>query len=301
MFAEARRWMAEDAVLGAGAEEWPSCRRHRKARLVACREKLAAKAAETAAAIRRRSTPAPPRNRRPARASAAASSSRLTTAWTRTQWPTSPIRTARSWTRRGLVQGYNGQAVVTADQIIVAAELTTQANDVQQLQPMLNQTQSIVEAVVGEDATLGTVLADAGYWSDANAATETADCTLLIATQKTTSSAPPCARPHRRAAECLKTIDLAEADLNDDGIAERFIMPHMTDWCGTAGCRTLLMLERNGRWQLMGDPHLREEWTFILADKKYGYRELYTGDSIITFRNGRTFEIIDFELGEIIR
>ena len=46
-------------------------------------------------------------------------------------------------TRRGLVQGYNGQAVVTADQIIVAAELTTQANDVQQLQPMLNQQQRI--------------------------------------------------------------------------------------------------------------------------------------------------------------
>lgn len=33
---------------------------------------------------------------------------------------------------------------VTADQIIVAAELTTQANDVQQLQPMLNQAQAIV-------------------------------------------------------------------------------------------------------------------------------------------------------------
>src|SRR5512147_2036480 len=76
------------------------------------------------------------------------------------------------------------KAVETADQIIVAAELTTQANDVQQLQPMLNQAQSIVEAVVGEDATLGTVLADAGYWSDANAATATADCTLLIATQR---------------------------------------------------------------------------------------------------------------------
>lgn len=47
-------------------------------------------------ASRRRSTPAPPRNRRPARASAAASPSRPTTPWTRTRWPTSPIRTARS-------------------------------------------------------------------------------------------------------------------------------------------------------------------------------------------------------------
>jgi len=87
-------------------------------------------------------------------------------------------------TRRGWVQGYNGQAVVTADQIIVAAELTNQANDVQQLQPMVNQAQAIVAAVGGEDVALGTVLADAGYWSEANAATETADCRLLIATQK---------------------------------------------------------------------------------------------------------------------
>ena len=87
-------------------------------------------------------------------------------------------------TRRGWVQGYNGQAVVSADQIIVAAELTTQANDVRQLVPMLGQAQAIVEAVVGEDATLGTVLADAGYWSDANAATETAECEYLIATTK---------------------------------------------------------------------------------------------------------------------
>ena len=49
---------------------------------------------------------------------------------------------------------------------------------------MLNQAQAIVAAVVGEDVALGTVLADAGYWSEANAATETADCALLIATQK---------------------------------------------------------------------------------------------------------------------
>ena len=53
--------------------------------------------------------------------------------------------------------------MVTADQIIVAAELTSEANDVRQLQPMLNQAQAVVAAVVGEDAALGTALADAGY------------------------------------------------------------------------------------------------------------------------------------------
>src|SRR6266487_2378811 len=40
-------------------------------------------------------------------------------------------------TRNGTVQGYNAQAVTTLEQVIVAAELTDEANDVHQLEPML--------------------------------------------------------------------------------------------------------------------------------------------------------------------
>jgi hypothetical protein len=40
-------------------------------------------------------------------------------------------------TRNGIVQGYNAQAVVTEHQVVVAAGLTRQANDLQQLRPML--------------------------------------------------------------------------------------------------------------------------------------------------------------------
>jgi hypothetical protein len=43
-------------------------------------------------------------------------------------------------TRRGRVQGYNAQAVTTCEQVIVAAELTQDANDFQQLDPMLTAT-----------------------------------------------------------------------------------------------------------------------------------------------------------------
>ena len=39
-------------------------------------------------------------------------------------------------TRYGTVQGYNAQAVVTEDQVVVAAGITREANDLQQLQPM---------------------------------------------------------------------------------------------------------------------------------------------------------------------
>ncbi|GJQ57560.1 MAG: hypothetical protein SCALA701_03610 [Candidatus Scalindua sp.] len=42
-------------------------------------------------------------------------------------------------TQSGYVQGYNAQAVVTNEQIIVAAELTQEENGVNQLHPMLNK------------------------------------------------------------------------------------------------------------------------------------------------------------------
>ena len=83
-------------------------------------------------------------------------------------------------TRRGWVQGYNAQAVVTPDQIILAADVTTEANDVRQLTRMLNQAQANVAAVMGEDATLGAAVADAGYWSEANADSQTEECELFI-------------------------------------------------------------------------------------------------------------------------
>ncbi len=91
-------------------------------------------------------------------------------------------------TRRGWLQGYNAQIVVTTGQIIIASDVTTDANDVRQLRPMLAQAQANVVAVADEaekdTVTLGAVVADAGYWSEANAAPETEDCELIIATQK---------------------------------------------------------------------------------------------------------------------
>ena len=70
-------------------------------------------------------------------------------------------------TRQGYVQGYNVQAVVSEDQIIVAIGVTQEANDVQQLEPMLQTLEHTLEAAgIAERPTVG--LADAGYWSEAN-------------------------------------------------------------------------------------------------------------------------------------
>jgi hypothetical protein len=58
------------------------------------------------------------------------------------------------------------------------------ASGVQQLAPMVTAALVNLEIVSGEEVDLGAVLADAGYWSEANAETETAEAELLIATRK---------------------------------------------------------------------------------------------------------------------
>jgi Transposase DDE domain len=61
------------------------------------------------------------------------------------------------------VQGYNAQAVVTEQQIIIAAEVTTQSPDFGQLEPMVNAALGELEEA-GVSERPQTVLADAGYW-----------------------------------------------------------------------------------------------------------------------------------------
>jgi transposase len=82
----------------------------------------------------------------------------------------------------GFIQGYNAQAAVAEDHIIVAADVTQKNNDVDQLEPLVAQAQGNLEAV---DATksMGTVVADAGYFSDDNAYLELG-VELLIAPVK---------------------------------------------------------------------------------------------------------------------
>jgi transposase len=70
-------------------------------------------------------------------------------------------------TRSGYIQGYNAQAVVTEEQIIVAAEVTQEANDVKQLHPMIGAAEKNLREI-GEEQPIGAVLADAGYWSESN-------------------------------------------------------------------------------------------------------------------------------------
>lgn len=76
------------------------------------------------------------------------------------------------------MQGYNAQAVATCEQIIVTAELTQDANDLQQLEPVLTATAATLAAADIKDRP-ETLAADSGYWSIANL-TETPDALVLL-------------------------------------------------------------------------------------------------------------------------
>ena len=179
----------EDRLFGTGGgDELPkdlARREDRLARLRACKAELERQAAEAAArqqekiaarAAEERATGKRRRGRKPKAADPDVDPDRVAN-------PTDPDSGIMK-TRHGWVQGYNAQAVVTPEQIILAAEVTTEANDVQQLNPMLDLAQAVVEAVMGEDAVLGAAVADAGYWSEANADSQTEECELFIATRK---------------------------------------------------------------------------------------------------------------------
>jgi transposase len=84
---------------------------------------------------------------------------------------------------KGVIQGYNAQAAATAGHIIVAAEVTATANDQPHLVPVATSMVANL-ADAGSEQPVGTLLADAGYWSVANSTAEIGASNVLIATRK---------------------------------------------------------------------------------------------------------------------
>ena len=68
-------------------------------------------------------------------------------------------------TPRGWVQGYNAQAVVTDQQIVIAADISTEGLDTANLVPMVSSAGQELKAA-GVTESPGIVLADAGYWKN---------------------------------------------------------------------------------------------------------------------------------------
>ncbi len=70
---------------------------------------------------------------------------------------------------KGWDQCGNAQAVTNEHQIILAADVTDQANDVRQVMPMVDQTEANLEAA-GVLDTIKALVGDAGYYSETNRA-----------------------------------------------------------------------------------------------------------------------------------
>ncbi len=80
-------------------------------------------------------------------------------------------------TRDRFVQGYNAQAAVSEDQVVVAAEVSNAANDLRQFQPMVAATYRNLADVEAEPIEV--VVADAGYWNADNATLDIAAEVLI--------------------------------------------------------------------------------------------------------------------------
>jgi len=82
-------------------------------------------------------------------------------------------------TSRGWVQGYNAQAVCTERQIVIAAEVTVDSPDFGHLEPMIAATE-LELAAAGVNAPPEVVLADAGYWHQAQMENITGRGTVVL-------------------------------------------------------------------------------------------------------------------------
>jgi hypothetical protein len=82
-------------------------------------------------------------------------------------------------TPRGWVQGYNSQAVCTERQIVIAAEVMVDSPDFEHLEPMVSATRTELAAAGIADAP-EVVLADAGYWHQAQMESLTGDGTVVL-------------------------------------------------------------------------------------------------------------------------
>ena len=192
-------------------------------------------------------------------------------------------------TQTGYVQGYNAQALVTAEQIVVAAELTQPANDIHQLHPMVAQARENVHTI-GHLQPLGIALADAGYCRDANLTQVVPNGPeLLVTTNKDwkqrkaqREQPPPCGRipakltPRERMERALltkrgrrlyklrgQTVDPVFGQIKTVRGCDRFMrrgeQACASEWKLLCATHNLLKLWRSGKASWVGQPRKHDQ------------------------------------------
>ena len=153
---------------------------------------------------------------------------------------------------RGYLQGYNAQAVTTAQQLVIAAELTVET-DVAQLAPMIAQARGEL-AVAGIDDQFETVLADAGYWNTAHITALQDDGAQVLVPPDALKAGKP--RPGRTGGLYQQIRDALSADDSVYAQRQAMVEPVFADIKFNRGA---------DRFQRRGRAACRSEWRLLTA------------------------------------
>jgi transposase len=165
---------------------------------------------------------------------------------------------------KGWDQCGNAQAVANQQQIILAADVTDQANDKLQVVPMVDQTRQNLDAAGVKDA-IGAALADSGFYSETNtAALEQRGIDPYVATERLKHNEKIAAAPRGRIPKGLTAKQRMARKLRTKKGRERYakrkgmIEPIFGQLKGVLGFRQFSLrglAAMRGEWRLMATVH----------------------------------------------
>lgn len=118
----------------------------------------------------------------------------------------------RQRTRTGFIQGYNAQAAVSEDQIVVAVDVVTAGNDAAQLVPMIETAEQNLAGV-----EVGVYVADSGYWNT-DSLNQLKDRNVLVKPRATPGEKN---NPNRESIRQVETLDqLDKGEIRPETAAE---------------------------------------------------------------------------------
>jgi transposase len=177
---------------------------------------------------------------------------------------TDPESRIRKVANKGWDQCGNAQAVTNEHQIILAADVTDQANDKLQVVPMVDQTRGNLDAAGVKDA-IGAALADSGFYSETNtAALAQRGIDPYVATERLKHNEKIAAAPRGRIPKGLTAKQRMARKLRTKKGRERYakrkgmIEPIFGQLKGVLGFRQFSLrglAAMRGEWRLMATVH----------------------------------------------
>lgn len=156
----------------------------------------------------------------------------------------------------GWVQGFNAQAAVSGDQIVLAAYVCNKANDVEQFTPLSQALQREVDRLqaAGQQVQIGTVLADAGYASEANLTGPGPDRLIALGKDPAGKAGPTDSEQRTKMRERLSSADGKALYAKRSSTVEP-VFGQIKQGRGLRGFTRRGLAAVNAEWQLMTSTH----------------------------------------------